>query len=251
MADWRDLQRELEAWIKAGRCATFWWRDDDAVTMTPELQRLCAIAEDTEARVSIAVIPAMLDDSLLYSSDWPDGTALLQHGYAHRNHAPPDRKKAECRIDRPTDKVIDELRSGWNVLRKSMSAVAAFVPPWNRIDDAVAKRLPEAGLRGLSTFGPRAQRNPLAGLIQANTHIDPVHWHGGRSFIGEDAAITQAIAHLSKRRAGTADPDEPTGLLTHHQVHDIACWRFVETLARLVTAHQGACWLSAEEVFAP
>ena len=37
---WDRLEREIDAWAAAGREATLWWRDDDAVAATAELERL-------------------------------------------------------------------------------------------------------------------------------------------------------------------------------------------------------------------
>src|SRR5216684_8019215 len=54
-ADWLDLERELDAWRAAGRSATLWWRDDDAVRPTPALDRLLAIAAGVP--LALAVIP--------------------------------------------------------------------------------------------------------------------------------------------------------------------------------------------------
>ena len=36
--DWAVLGDELARWREAGRSATFWWRDDDAVQRTPALE---------------------------------------------------------------------------------------------------------------------------------------------------------------------------------------------------------------------
>src|SRR5690348_3297413 len=52
---WADLETELDIWHAANRAARFWWRDDDAVTWTPALQRLLALAEDVP--IGLAVIP--------------------------------------------------------------------------------------------------------------------------------------------------------------------------------------------------
>ena len=50
-----------------------------------------------------------------------------------------------------------ELARGRDTLRRSFGErfAAVLVPPWNRIGDAIVARLPDIGLRGLSTFGPR------------------------------------------------------------------------------------------------
>jgi hypothetical protein len=35
--------------------------------------------------------------------------------------------------------------------------------------------------------------------------------------------------------SGRADPDEPTGLLIHHQRHDAECWNFLDQLLSRTT----------------
>ncbi len=46
------------------------------------------------------------------------------------------------------------------------------------------------------------------------------------------------------------DPDEPTGLLTHHLEHDEPCWAFIDRLLEETRGHPAVRWLSAEEIFA-
>ena len=36
----RELETELQTWRAAGRQPQVWWRDDDAVSLTPELEHL-------------------------------------------------------------------------------------------------------------------------------------------------------------------------------------------------------------------
>ena len=43
--DWATFEAELVAWHAAGMEPTFWWRDDDVIAYTHELQRLLALAE--------------------------------------------------------------------------------------------------------------------------------------------------------------------------------------------------------------
>ena len=56
MVKWPDLMAEFDRWEEAGRVATLWWRDDDAVMPTARLGRLLSIASGVP--VSLAVIPA-------------------------------------------------------------------------------------------------------------------------------------------------------------------------------------------------
>ena len=106
-----------------------------------------------------------------------------------------------------------------------------------------------AGYRGLSRYRARAARRRPDGLAEANTHVDPVDWRGGGGFAGEDAALALLCGHLAARRRGEADPDEPTGILTHHLVHDEAAWRFLERLFAVLRGQPVARWLAAPEVF--
>ena len=50
---------------------------------------------------------------------------------------------------------------------------------------------------------------------------------------------------------GAAAAGSPIGLLTHHLDHDAAIGDFVAAFAALVTAHPGARWAHAEEIFGP
>ena len=243
--DWVALRVELDAWAAAGRTATLWWRDDDAVEPTPQLTRLTALAARTGVPLALAVVPAHATAALAEVVAGAPGVSVLQHGWAHANHAAPGEKKIELGGTRPTDPVLAELAEGRARLAALFGArfVPALVPPWNRIAPAVAERLTAFGFTGLSTFTPRTSP------FQVNTHVDPMDWRNGGRFAGEAAAVRAALAHLRARRLGTADPDEPTGLLTHHLAMDEATWAFVERLLEEMRGHPAVRWVGAEEIF--
>ena len=247
-ADWAGLTAALDRWAAAGRRATFWWRDDDAVAVTPALETLIGLSERHHVPLALAVIPDGAEPALaarLARSDAP--IAVLQHGFAHRNHAPDGEKSVELGPHRPLDSVTSELLAG----RETLTALfggrffAALVPPWNRIGPEVAAAVASLGYRGLSTFEPRPAGTPA----HVNTHIDIIDWHGSRGFAGEAACLGAAIAHLSDRLDGRCDPDEPTGLLSHHLVHDQACWRFIDRFLAETRSHAAASWVSAPDAF--
>lgn len=247
---WHALIAELDRWMRAGRHATFWWRDDDAIEPSAALDRLEAIARRAAVPVALAVIPTPTDPALAARiADWPD-LAVIQHGFAHINHAMTG-KKTELGADRPVDTVVAELDAGRRRLEHVFGprSLPVLVPPWNRIHPSVIARLPALGLGGLSTYGMRAAAAPVPGLVQVNTHVDIIDWRGGGGFAGEDAVLDRTVAHLRARRDGTADPDEPTGLLTHHLVHDEACWRFTERFVAMTAGHPATRWLPAAIVF--
>lgn len=246
---WQTLGVELDRWADSGREATLWWRDDDAIAVTKDLERLTRLAATHGVGICAAVIPAHVSQELL-DYRWPEGSAIIQHGFAHENHAPDDRKKSEFPAERPLQEIQIDLSAGWSAINTSISAIAAFVPPWNRIGEAAMRALSAAGLFAVSTFGPRRSANPHPGLRQINTHVDPINWRGDRGYVGDDQVIHQLVSHLESRRTGTVDTSEPTGILTHHLVHDEECWYFAERLAAFIAGHQGGKWVTSDEVFA-
>ena len=249
MTDWHDLRQELDTWEAAGRCATLWWRDDDAVHPAPALDRLLALAGDLAVPVALAVIPAdtgaPLRDRL--AADGAEAW-VLQHGWAHADHSAGGERQNEYGPERPIDVRVAELAAGWRKLAGFPRAWPALVAPWNRIDAALLPALPRAGLAGVSTLGPRGAPAAAAGVRQVNVHVDIINWQT-RRFAGTGAALDQLLAHLRARRQGRAEAAEPTGVMTHHAFHDEDCWNFIRELIPATRRHPAARWLNAAEAF--
>ncbi len=227
MSRWQDLDREIGLWAAAGRRASLWWRDDDAVADTPDLRRLLEVAR---VPLALAVIPEAAGPDLAAALARQPGVAVFQHGYRHRNNAAPGAKKCEYPDTRAADLSAEELGRGRDRLAALFPRhfLPVFTPPWNRIGVRTVEMLAELGLRGLSTYLPRRGASQ-AGLTVVNTHVDVIDWQN-RGFLGEGPALDLLVGHLRARRLGEVDPDEPTGLLTHHLVHDAETWRFLENL---------------------
>src|SRR5690606_1466551 len=100
----------------------------------------------------------------------------------------------------------------------------------NRIDEGLLHRLPGLGFTALSTYKARACATPAPGLLQVNCHLDILQWRPQRCFLGTEAALALLTAHLAAKRSREADAGEPTGILTHHQVHDDGAWDFLDAL---------------------
>lgn len=252
-AAWRDLDEELDAWADSGIAATFWWRDDDATTATPALARLAGLSRTLAVPLALAVIPAQAQPDLAAALNRHPTVTVLQHGWSHVDHAAPPAKKCELGSERAADTVLAELAEGRRRLERLFgpralpAALPVLVPPWNRIAPAVAERLGEAGIHGLSTFGPRRLTHP--GVACVNTHLDPIAWKEGKRFLGEAESLGMAVAHLRARRAGSVDTREPTGLLTHHLVMDDETWAFAERFLSTVRSHPAARWLPPDALF--
>lgn len=245
------LRAELDRWAAEGRMATFWWRDDDAVTAGPELDRLFAAAD--AAPLALAVVPMQAEPALARAIESAGREiAVLQHGYAHTNHASPGAKKAEFTAERDVNVMTAEVRAAADRLTEIFAPwlQPIFVPPWNRCPAALTGRLGTLGHRAVSTYGPRPSRHAAPGLLQVNTHADPIDWRGTRRFVGLDHLAEALAAHLAGRRQGTADAAEPTGLLTHHLVHAPEDMTAIGRLVGEIAAHPATRWLAAAAVLA-
>ncbi|MBI1244665.1 MAG: hypothetical protein GC202_06635 [Alphaproteobacteria bacterium] len=245
-ADWADLDRALDAFAESGRLATWWLRDDDATHPTPALERLLAL--DPEVPLVLAVIPARAQPSLAERLATAPHVRTCLHGWNHWNHAPDGTPKAELGPHRPASYVLGEIARGWMTLKRLLpDALAMLVPPHNRIAPAVATELRGAGIHALSTYG--ARRRVPQGIVQVNSHCDIMDWNT-RAYIGDGLALGQIVAHLKARLDGSADPDEPTGVLSHHLAHDDAAWDFLARILVRLKSHRTARLLDPRDIFA-
>lgn len=249
-ADWTDLAIELDHWTAAGRQASFWWRDDDAVAWTPALERLLARAEGLP--VALAVIPGEAEPALGEALAEFDGVRALQHGWRHENHAPDGEKKTELGRHRSAETRLRELAAGHRRMTTLFGeqALPVLVPPWNRMDADLLPTLPELGIHGLSADQPRDQAEPVAGLRVVNIHVD-LGLLAGHPDDGERLVLGAAVRHLRERRAGRVDAAEPTGLLTHHRVQDGIYDDFLDRFLAVAAEHPAVRFPSISDLFAP
>lgn len=234
--DWGPLQREMDAWREAGRVIPLWWRDDDAIEVTPHLQHLQALAASFDMPVHLAVIPSDATPALAGYVDQHSQIVPVVHGLSHTNHAPEGEKKAEFGAHRDPSALNADCTSALNRLSTLFAdrLCPMFVPPWNRIAPDLLAALPGLGYQAVSTFTPRTAAFAAPGLRRINTHLDPIDWRGTRSLVAPETLVAQIVRQLRDRRLGHADSDEPYGILTHHLVHDAAIWQFTtELLDRL------------------
>jgi hypothetical protein len=244
---WSMLIRELDAWNRAGLAATFWWRDDDAVSDTKELDDLLNCAGGTP--VALAVIPRLADATLSKKLSACPSVTVLQHGWEHVNRAsggpnseyPPGRDAVELEY---------EFRLGRAKLLSDYPDryIPVFAPPWHGFSESYIPFLIKAGIRALTRKGARP-KTPVADLVVSNVHCVPIQWDSPPSFGEDDDYLVNIIEHLSGRRAGLYDPDEPTGILTHHLVQNARSYRFMERLGGIIADHPSSRWLGAREVF--
>jgi hypothetical protein len=254
MSGWQAFDDEVARWRDAGRDVELWWRDDDAADASPALDRLLDLQRAANVPLALAVVPAKATPALAERLAGAERLAaapaidVLQHGYAHANHALPPDKKCELGPHRPAMLVLGELGTGWMALERLFAgrALPVLVPPWNRIAPALVPTLPEIGFTGLSTFAARRRAEPVKGLRQINTHVDLIDWTEGR-FVGAEAALGALVGALRHSRSATS---EPVGLLSHHLAMDEGAWDFLMSFWGRATAKPGVKIRSARDLFA-
>ncbi|WP_299348562.1 polysaccharide deacetylase family protein [uncultured Shimia sp.] len=226
--DWQPLREELALWRRSGLELPFWWRDDDAIEPTPELDELTALAGETGVPVHLAVIPRDATQTLASQVKATQMLIPVVHGWAHENHAPPSLKKAEFGATREMAECVSDIAQALEKAKSLFGDRLAlmFVPPWNRIDLALMTPLAEAGFSAISSFQSRREPDTAPGLAQINTHLDPIFWRGTRGLVEPAQLVALAVALLKDRRRAITDNSEPFGYLTHHLVHDADIWEF-------------------------
>ena len=242
--DFSPLVHELALWRNQGLTLPVWWRDDDAIAPTKALAKLARLSGRMGLPIHLAIIPEGCTYDLgRYLKD-TDGLIPVQHGWAHRSHAPEGEKKAEYGPHRPLEDMRTEIETGWARLQDKLDRPVQpmFVPPWNRIAPALHPHLAQAGIRALSTFCPRGAPEAAPGLQQINTHLDPIDWKGSRDLAEADRLISDIVSQLQDRRMGRSDNAEPYGLLTHHLVHTPAIWDWTEALLDILMSGPVRVW---------
>ena len=250
-AAWARVIAALDAAAALGRTIEVWWRDDDAVAPTPELDRLLALAAEVGAPLALAVIPETVQPALAQRLAGEADVCVLVHGIAHRNHAPLGQKKQELlAADAAT---LDGLRQGLEKLSMlfNSQALPVLAPPWNRISPDIIAQLSALGFAGLSTHAH--DRHARDGLIVVDTHLDPIDWKGGGGAVCASAHIG-LLAKLIEDRVSARGQEAgqeagPIGILTHHLVHDGWIWRSVEDMMHRLGAHRAVRFVGAAASF--
>ncbi len=220
-----------------------WWRDDDATTATPELEQLLSMARSHRVPLGLAVIPKEATADLAQRLADEAQAAVLQHGWRHRNHSPPEEKKTELGPHRALDAIGAELGRGHARLTALFPErfLPVLVPPWNRMAESVHEVRRTIGLAGFSAFGPA----PIGEAHWVNTHVDIIDWRT-RGPLSRSAAYALLAEELERRLGG--DP-EPLGILTHHLIHQPASWAFLDELFETIARHPVVAWPPVAELF--
>ena len=242
--NWMPLCDELAIWKAEGMSLPFWWRDDDATSSTTALEQLLQLSDDTQVPIHLAVIPQKAQVDLAERLEKHKNSIALIHGWARQNLAPYGQKKCEFGAERDLDErcldAKDAIQRIQLLFPKRFSPI--FVPPWNRVGADLIPLLPKLGYKAVSTFKPRVSALAADGLVQINTHLDPIDWRGTRSLVDPEQLVTQMVNDLKNRRNDESDNAEPYGFLTHHLVHDAAIWDFAKALLYCLAESPAVYW---------
>ena len=243
MTSWTALEDELNCWLKAGKTATFWWRDDDLNEPSLAFDMLLNMREKLDIPLTLAVIPDNVDPHI---ADQLDGCYLVQHGVTHVSHASAGEKKSEFPSSRKKSDILTELAAGKNPMETlfEQNFYPFLVPPWNRISEDLLPEIADLGFAGVSRFKARQQAVPVSGFAEVNTHIDPVDWRGSRSAHSHAYILGMALDHLCARRSGDVDDREPTGFLSHHLMYDEPLWEVTYKLLSYLNSHEAVRFLT-------
>lgn len=227
--NWGPLRDEIAKWHRKGLVLPLWWRDDDAVDHSESLERLIALSKDVGVPVHLAIVPRNATQALARSIVNEPLVRPIVHGWAHRNHAPAGAHRSEFSDARSDKANRDDATEGLRKLNRMLPdrVLPIFVPPWNHIDAGAIAGLPAAGFQVLSTCDPRPVAGPGAGLVQINTHLDPIAWREGEVLHDVAYLMDKLVTTLKRRRQGKDDNAEPFGLLTHHLTMRDEVWDFV------------------------
>lgn len=226
--DWTPVREELVKWRRKNLTLPVWWRDDDATMPTEHLDLLMGLSEKLEVPVHLAIIPREATRALAEVVREGDALIPVVHGWSHTNHQPDGEAKCEFGDARPVELRREEAAEGLRRLGVLMGdrVTPMFVPPWNRVPSDFVADLQKLGYTKFSTCNPRVVAEPVAGIEQINTHIDPLYWRPSQGMTHPELIIERLANLLKQRRQGKADNAEPFGLLTHHLAHEPPVWDF-------------------------
>ena len=246
------LRAELELWQASGRSCPFWWRDDDLVCASPELNTMALVAAEAHVPVLAAVIPARVDDRLGEDTKGMTGLSFCQHGYAHKSHAAAGAPSSEFGSGRSSSVVAREIEEGCLRLQGLFGArfIPVFVLPWNRIAADFVPLIEEYRFLGLSQFRDEPPP-PDSKLIMVHCDLEILRWSAASKATCKPTPtlVLELVKLLVERRVSAAEP-EPLGVLTHHLAMKDDAWQFMRALFAVTAEFSVVRWLPAAEIFA-
>ncbi len=248
---WCKLEKELSKWSDQSIYPIFWIRDDDAYKETQKLTRLISFTKEFNIPISLAVIPFLIEKSLVKILNSIDLISILQHGFKHKNYEPNGQKKSEFGESRNIGHMLEDIHHGAKLVSEYFERAyqPIFVPPWNRMSHLLLPHINCIGITAVSSFKKNlcghATNIEYSKII--NTNIDIIYWKKNKVFAGEKDLVDQLIFELKVRRENNSRIREPIGILTHHNVMNEDSFLFLDKLIR-ITIKSGSQWHSIKKI---
>src|SRR5262245_44834345 len=105
-----EFQDEVARRRDAGNPVRFWWRDDDAGAVSPDVKKLVQLSKKSDVPLALAVVPEAAEPELfrlLHAR-----VTVLQHGTDHRNRAAKGEKKTEYPAAEPMESALARIVDG-------------------------------------------------------------------------------------------------------------------------------------------
>lgn len=228
-----DLDRLQQRLDRLREPARLWWRDDDAGRADARLDRLLGLAQEIRVPLALAVVPAWLERSVVRAILGVPEASVLQHGWAHLDHAACGERRIELGGSADRRQLAGALERGRLILARAFGErfLPVLVPPWNRIARDVVAVLPGLGYRALSVWDEGDLGPMPEGLARVDVHVDPIDWRGGRRWVGRALIVERLLACLARGIRAI-------GLVTHHLVMDEEAWRELAILLAILRSHR-------------
>ena len=228
------LERVINTEISSGNIIRFWWRDDDVIDDTDELNKLLEFSIANNVPSYLAVIPKTLSDDAINKIKEHHNISVMQHGYSHNNYANVGEPFNEFGQHRNLEAQLKEIRIGFEKLITSFGNqfVPVFVPPWGHIAESVIEKLSTIGIKGISLIGHSDKNYPC--LFNKNVDIDIFSWKTQSEIsyefnIRDYSQILDDICDKIKLKINNNN-SITIGIVTHSQIMNNQDWRIFRKL---------------------
>ncbi|MFQ5649819.1 MAG: DUF2334 domain-containing protein [bacterium] len=234
-----------EAHTNHQRPISFFFRDDDADELTPNLVHLLEVFVGKEIPLHLQVIPReVTQEAVDYLRELkqrhPHLVFLSQHGWSHENHSRNGKKQefgdARTQIDQFLDIVAGKDKMSELFLQDFFPA---FTPPWNRYDRSTLMSLRELGFEVLSADGGHIGLTDFE-LVEISTVVDLHHCR--------PAPEMKAPGHLLFEIQAALRTKSTVGVLLHHHEMQATDFGFVGWILTLLKTVSGVEFPNFEQI---
>jgi hypothetical protein len=242
-----SLVAHLGAMRADGYRFRMWWRDDDGYCDTTELRRLLIARRN--APIALAVIPGLLDATLVNLVDGIDGVSVFQHGWKHINWSGEESRPSEFPEFRPPSEASVELRDGLKLLEVSFGRRfhPVLVPPWHSCPRWLLDDAARLGYLAVSRETPLFPLLSRGSGQELNVEIDTSDWTARGAFIGA-LELTRRIVRAFEIRIKWSAESAPIGLLTHHAFLTSSDCDCLSLFVRLLEEFDAVEWVAVKSL---